>query len=129
VPVGVNGSGDFYVPAAGTTQTIAAMPTISGHLYDLRANVRYDTVGGNPSAGDWVSLTTDATNAKAIDTIDPVQVSTLQQQFERSYSASFIASAGTTNLIALGRLTATASTAITIQNPQLVWLRDLGIPQ
>jgi len=122
------GAGNFYVPAAGTTQTLAAIPTTPGALYDIRVNARFDTVGGNPSAGDWCVLTTDAANAKAIDTIDCAQVSTLQQQFERSYTASFVASAGTTNLIALGRPTATASTAITIQNPAVVWFRSLGVP-
>ena len=119
-----------YVPAAGTITPIGSFPTTPGHLYEVRCNPRWDTVpAGNPALGSWASLGVDATGAVPFVTIDCAQVSTLNQQYQQNITGTFIATAATTTVEALGSLANTVSTGVTFTTPNnVVWYRDLGVP-
>lgn len=138
-PVGANlatkkaivaGSGNIYVPAAGTTQNVAAFSTIAGHVYELAVpNLRVkNEPAGVPAAGAWCQLTVDTSPAiNYVDTFDMASVSTIANDYQKCAIYNFTASGTGHNLQANGSIGNTVSTSITI-TPALVYLRDLGIP-
>ena len=121
-------STNTYVPQAGTTQNLGAFTTLAGHLYDVRLPVRIDAVS-QPAAGDWAVITTDtATAPVSLATFDMTQVSSVGNQYEVNICGSVIASGTTTTIMALGKLSAGTSTAVTVAG-SAAFIRDLGIPQ
>lgn len=116
-----------YVPAAGTTQTLASFSTIAGHTYELwLPNLRVQNQPASaPAAGAWCQLTVDTSNIAYCDTFDMASVFVIQNDLQKTPSYNFTASAAGHNLQATGSLSNTVSTAISI-NPAAVYLRDLG---
>lgn len=120
-------STNTYVPAAGTTQTLGAFPSLAGHLYDIRLPVRIDAVSA-PSAGDWAQITTDtATAPVALGSFDLTSVNATGNQWEVNLCGSIVASGTTTNILAIGKAGAGTSTAVTVAG-SAAYIRDLGIP-
>lgn len=121
--------GNIYVPAAGTTQTVANFSTIAGRAYEVwipGLRVQNQPVGA-PAAGAWCQLTVNTSNISYLDTFDMASVSTIANDFQKAASYSFIASGAAHSLEATGSLSNTLSTALTL-NPPVVYLRDLGNP-
>lgn len=126
----VASGGNIYVPAAGTTQTIAQFSTIAGHRYELAIpNLRVQNEpAGVPTAGAWCQLTIpDASPITYLDTFDMASVSTIANSLEKAPVYSFVASGTGHTLAANASLSGALSTAITIA-PAQVYLRDMGIP-
>lgn len=126
--IGAAGTGNFYVPAAGTTQTVASFSTVSGHLYQLHIpylRVQNQPVGV-PAAGTWTELVVDTTAATSVDTFDMASVSTIANDLLKAPVYTFVASGAGHNLNAQGFATATLSTAITVGGGALLYLKDLG---
>jgi len=124
----VASGGNIYVPAAGTTQPIAAFSTIAGHRYELAIpNLRIQNQpAGAPAAGAWCQLTVDGANINYIDTFDMASVSTISNDLQKCPVYNFVASGTGHTLSANGSLANTLSTAVTI-SPAFVYLRDMGI--
>jgi hypothetical protein len=124
---GVASGGNIYVPAAGTTQTLASFSTIAGHAYELwLPNLRVQNQpAGAPAAGAWCQLTVDTTPIAYCDTFDMASVSTIDNDLQKTPAYNFTADANSHALQATGSLANTLSTAITI-SPASVYLRDLG---
>ena len=124
----VVGTGNFYVPAAGTTQTLAQFSTTAGHLYQLEVPFLrvQNQPPGVPAVGAWADITIDTTQPTYCDTFDMASVSTIANDLQKSAVWAFTATAAGHNLQANGFLTNTLSTAITIGGGGLVFLQDLG---
>jgi hypothetical protein len=125
----VVGSGNIYVPAAGTTVPVAAFSTVAGHAYELYIpNLRIQNEpAGAPTAGAWSALTVDTTPASELATFDMASVSTIANDLLLSPVYNFTASGAAHNLQASASLAGALSTAITI-TPASIYLRDLGAP-
>lgn len=116
-----------YVPASGASQTITSFSTIASHYYEMFIpNLRVQNQpAGAPAAGAWATLDVDtAPSVSYLDTFDMASVSTVQNDYQKSPSYIFLASATGHNLVATGSLSNTLSTAITINSP--IFIRDLG---
>lgn len=126
--LGVQNGGNIYVPAAGTAQLLAGpFTTIAGHAYEVKfPNVRYGTSNGAvPDPLGFNSIFFDTSpQISYVDTKSLVEMSTFQT--ETSYTANFVASSNSHNIFAAGGLSGVAIGAITITNPALVFIRDLG---
>lgn len=118
---------NIYVPAAGTTQTVASISTIANHVYEVFIpNIRVQNQpAGAPAAGAWSQLGMDV-GAGAFDTFDMASVSTIQNDYQGSRNYCFQATAAGHNLQCLGSLSNTLSTAFTFS--QYLYVRDLGEP-
>ena len=120
---------NVYVPAAGTSQTVASFSTTVGHYYEMFVpNLRVQNQpAGAPAAGAWATLDVDtAPTVSYLDTFDMASVSSIANDLQKSPSYIFLASATGHNLVATGSLSNTLSTAMTFGGPLLI--RDLGIP-
>jgi len=120
---------NVYVPAAGTTQTVATFSTLAGHYYEMYVpNLRVQNQpAGAPAAGAWSQLNIDSSPTVGyLATFDMASVSTVQNDYQVSPSYTFIASGTGHNLLATGSLSNTLSTALTFGGAIL--LRDLGLP-
>jgi hypothetical protein len=120
---------NVYVPAAGTSQTVASFSTLTGHYYEMYVpNLRVQNQpAGAPAAGAWATLDVDtAPSVSYLDTFDMASVSTVQNDLQKSPSYVFLASATGHNLVATGSLSNTLSTAMTFGGP--IFIRDLGLP-
>jgi len=118
---------NVYVPAAGTTQTVASFSTIASHVYEVFIpNIRVQNQpAGAPAAGAWSQIGMDV-GAGAFDTFDMASISTIQNDYNGSRNYCFQATAAGHNLQCLGSLSNTLSTAFTFS--QYCYIRDLGAP-
>lgn len=120
---------NVYVPADGSSQTVASFSTIAGHIYEMVIpNLRVQNEpAGAPAAGAWSQLVVDATpNIAYLDTFNMEFVSTIDNDYQKSPCYCFTASGAGHNLVASGSLANSLSTAMTFGGNIL--LRDLGIP-
>jgi hypothetical protein len=120
---------NVYVPAAGTSQTVATFSTLTGHYYEMYVpNLRVQNQpAGAPAAGAWATLDVDTTpSVSYLDTFDMASVSSIANDLQKSPSYVFLASGAGHNLVATGSLSNTLSTAMTFGGP--IFIRDLGVP-
>lgn len=118
---------NVYVPAAGTTQTVASFSTIASHVYEVFIpNIRVQNQpAGAPALGAWSQIGMDV-GAGAFDTFDMASVSTIQNDYNGSRNYCFQATGAGHNLQCLGSLSNTLSTAFTFST--YCYIRDLGAP-
>lgn len=124
----VQNSGNIYVPAAGTSQTVTTFSTIAGHVYELyvpQLRVQNQPAGA-VQAGAWSDMSIDTSPAVTyLDTFDMASVSTVTNDLQLSRGYTFIATGTGHNMVASGNPSNSLSTAMTFGNAEVL-LRDLG---